>query len=649
MNLTILDFETYYEQHFSLKKLSIPEYVHDPRFHVHGLAIRWPDGKAEFRVDVGTALVELQARFGRDLEGTTVAGHHLQFDFYILNHVYDIRPRHFIDTMLLAHHVHGRRDGAMGQSVSLGALAAHYGLQAKGDLDFMSGVRTPDVQQLAELAAYAMCDVQLTRQLAELLLSQITRPEVELPILMHTVRLFTERAIRVDVGGIDRIEQQVREASELLLAAANATPQAISKNGSFNLLLKTALARSGRLLPLKPGKRELIPATAKTDREMQALLDDDDPAVANLARARLEKKGEDQKLARLATLRRVAGATGGKLPAYLVYFGGHTGRFAGGGGFNIQNLGRTGLGGQVRGLLIPRPGHRFIIADFAQIEARITAWYADEQQMLQAFAENRDLYSEFASRVFGRPVRKPSEADPPDIHAQLGPLRQVGKQATLGLGFGMGALKFMNTLRADTKAARLFEAGDLTPLVCREIVETFRADYPGIKQFWSQLEDAAFAAIDGISTDLGRLRVARVDDVTQFWLPSGRALRYPELRLDPTQHTIRFLDENGQEAEFVPDGPAMVYGRCASLYGGKLCENVVQATARDLLVEAILRLENCGIPVLFHVHDEVVVEVPNEEVNSALEIVRRELSYSPTWASGLPVACEVWAADRYGK
>jgi DNA polymerase bacteriophage-type len=181
MNITVLDFETYYDHDFSLKKLTIPQYVHDPRFHVHGVAIYWPEGHSEFRTDVTTALAELQARFGPDLVGTTIVCHHAHFDLYILNHKYGIKPRFFTDTLALAHHVNGRRDHGSGEGASLKALADHYDLEAKGDLGFMVGVRNPDARQLADLVAYARHDTELTAKLAEVLLPKVSRPEVELP------------------------------------------------------------------------------------------------------------------------------------------------------------------------------------------------------------------------------------------------------------------------------------------------------------------------------------------------------------------------------------------------------------------------------------------------------------------------------------
>jgi DNA polymerase I-like protein with 3'-5' exonuclease and polymerase domains len=649
LNILVLDFESYYDSQYSLRTMTIPEYVHDPRFHVHGLALCRPGGQPEFRADANAALDELRQEFGQRLEKTTVVCHNAYFDLYILAKRYDLHPQHFFDTMLLAYHVHGRKERGHGASASLEALAEHFGLESKGDLEFMAGVRNPNPQQSAELAEYARRDVQITAGLAAELLTLISRPEVELPVIQHTVRLFTERGIRVDVDGIAAIEQAVRTDTTTALDAASTTADQISKNLKFTEMLTVALARTGRSIPLKPGKNGMIPATARKDEAMQALLDDDDPVVAALANARINQKAEDQKLARLATLRRIASATGCILPPYLVYYGSHTGRFAGGGGFNIQNLGRSGLGLQIRQLLRPQPGHVFVIGDLAQIEARVTAWLAGQGDMLDAFRRREDIYSLFASRTFGTEVHKPTAADPPETRPQLDALRTVGKSAVLGLGFGMGALKFMNTLRAEPKIALLFVQGRLTPSICREIVQTFRHTYPRIPEFWQALEAAARHAVHGTREEVARITAERDGNTIKLWLPSGRALRYAGLREESTQREITFLNEAGQEDRFTPEGDALVYGKDTPLYGGKLCENVVQATARDLLVEAVLRLEAQGFPVLFHVHDEVIVEVTESQVEKAKVAVTDALTRVPGWAPELPIDCEIKVSDRYGK
>lgn len=651
MNIMVIDFETYFDQQCNLRKLTIPEYVADPRFHILGLAVRLPNGMTEFKTDVTPALRGLQERYGEQLERTTVACHNANFDLFILNHRHSIRPRFFIDTMLLAHHVHGRRSHATQTGNALHSLAERYGLPRKKSLDFMQGIRHPDARQLAELSDYARRDVEITYALAERLLPRISRPEVELPLLMHTVRLFTQGGVHVDVEGIAELERHIVQQTRAALDSAGTDAEEVSRDKRFTRRLESALATSNRRLPMKPGKNKLIPATARNDHAMQALLVDDDPAVAALARARIQKKGQDQKLARLDTLRRIATATGGTLPPHLVYFGAHTGRFAGGGGFNLQNLGRDGIGGRIRGLLVPAPGNAFVVGDLAQIEARITAWCAGQRDMLEAFGHNRDLYSEFAARTLGREVRKPTDADPPEVKAQLQALRQVGKQAVLGLGFGMGALKFVQTLRADAKAAALLQSGELTPVICRDVVTSFRQTYAGIPRLWQDLEAAMRASLDGREPTVGGLRITREGDTTLLWLHSGRALRYERLRLENRPRTIRYLNSDGQEEDFTPEGPSLVYGGGDGepLYGGKLTENVTQALARDLLAEAVLRLEQRGLNVVFHVHDEVVVEVRQTSAAADLQVVESELSRMPAWAPNLPVACEVKVLDRYGK
>jgi DNA polymerase len=213
----------------------------------------------------------------------------------------------------------------------------------------------------------------------------------------------------------------------------------------------------------------------------------------------------------------------------------------------------------------------------------------------------------------------------------------------------MGALKFLNTLRAKPLTATLFDMGDLSPQICCSIVRDYRSRYPMIPMFWKALDDAGRTAANGLNTAIGCLRFERGGDITRVWLPSGRALRYAHLRMEDTQRTIRYLDDWGEESEFTPDGPSLMYGHGTVLYGGKLCENVVQAVARDLLVEAVLRVEARGFHVLFHVHDEVIVEVESTRTDEAQRAVEEELSWAPTWAQGLPIGCEVKSAERYQK
>jgi len=537
MNVLVLDFETYFDKIFSLKKLSIPEYVHDARFYVQGLAVRYPDGQAEFKTDVPAALSKLQEQYGKDLEQATVVCHNAYFDLYMLNHLYGIRPKRFVDTMLLSHHVHGRKEKGKGANASLEALAQRYGLKPKGDLDFMEGVRQPDARQQAELADYAVTDVEITYQLFAKLLPQVTLLIVEVPLMMHTVRQFTERGVRVNVLGIEQIREEILAETQGLIAAAGVTEKTVSADKLFTELMGLRLSRTGRNLATKEGKNGPIPATAKNDQAMLALLEDADPHVQALAKARVAKKSLDQKLSRLDTLEGITRATGGQLPMHLVYYGAHTGRFSGR-GFNVQNMDRSGYGMKIRELFVPAHGSRFIIADLAQIEARITAWLAGQTDMLEAYAQNRDIYSEFASEVFGQEVRKPREGDDSGRSEWLTARRQVGKQAVLGLGFGMGALKFRDTLKKDKKTALLFETGQITEADCKIIVDAFRERYSSITAYWSAVEDAARNAVHGGVWQVNDSTFQMKGNTLHLTLPSGRDLRYPNPRFDWTPRMI---------------------------------------------------------------------------------------------------------------
>jgi DNA polymerase len=357
-------------------------------------------------------------------------------------------------------------------------------------------------------------------------------------------------------------------------------------------------------------------------------------------------------VSRLEKLRRIALATGGVLPVHLLYWGAHTGRFAGGGGFNIQNLPKGGFGARIRGLFVPLPGHRLVVIDLAQIEARVLAALAGEERLVHAFRTGIDIYSVEASAVFNRSVRKPKKDDPPAEAALLDAMRQTGKQEVLGLGYQMGALKFMNTLRKDPKCAFLFENGTLSPQTCVDTVHRFRREFDRIPRLWTALEEGfRTCVIVGGESHIGRLRMESVGEDVIITLPSGRVLRYAKARLVDREGTVTYLDRMGNEAEFESSGQGLVYGAGdgINIYGGKLTENVVQAVARDILVEAILRAEARGVLVLAHVHDEVIAMAPEERAQEVYDILLEELIRVPGWLPDVPLAAEGGIKERYMK
>lgn len=317
-----------------------------------------------------------------------------------------------------------------------------------------------------------------------------------------------------------------------------------------------------------------------------------------------------------------------------LYYGAATGRFAGQ-GVQPQNLPRgilpqaevesaislvkagayeavESLWGDVAGVLasLIRPtivGDPLAICDYAAIEARVLAWVAGETGLLETFRRGDDPYKTLAARIFG----VPAEAVTKDQ-------RCTGKVAVLGLGYGMGASTFAAT------CDRLGQPCDAR--FAEQVVGVYRGANPAICKFWRRCEDAAFAAVrGGKRSTVGPLTFDAEDHWLFLRLPSGRRIAYWQPQLEA---------KDGRDRLIVGD---------RQLYGGLIVENVVQAIARDVLVDAMGRLEGVGIPVVLHVHDEIVAET--DRLDEMVAIMER----TPSWANGLPLAVEGSTADRYRK
>lgn len=375
----------------------------------------------------------------------------------------------------------------------------------------------------------------------------------------------------------------------------------------------------------------------------------------------------------------------------LAYHAAHTGRW-GGRGAQIQNFPRptidinlcieainaldyqafsslypdvaSALSSSLRGMIIPAPGCVFFVADFSQMEARVLAWLAGQQDVLDVFASGRDLYCTEASKIYGYEVDKKKHKDE----------RQVGKVAVLALGYGGGIAAFANMSRGyGVSLLPVYESiwksasqkekdtakfcydlylknqksddpvSEPEGLVADIIKQRWRAGNPRIVQYWSDLENSAIEAVRTRRPVKCGGDPWAASTVTWFTykeflfckLPSGRCMAYPYPKL---------VREKGEEREKL----AYYSGRYGyeNTYGGKLSENLTQAAQRDLLRDAIIRLED-KYPVAFHVHDEVVsqVEIGFGDIREYEGIMREQ----PAWAKGLPIGVEGWAGPRYGK
>ena len=276
----------------------------------------------------------------------------------------------------------------------------------------------------------------------------------------------------------------------------------------------------------------------------------------------------------------------------------------------------------IRTAFVPRPGCRFIVADFSAIEARVIAWLAGEQWRLQVFRQGGDIYCASASKMFHVPVEK---------HGQNAHLRQKGKIAELALGYGgaVGALTAMGALEMGLAEE------ELPPLV-----RQWREANPHIIRLWAQVENAAMTAVrEKARVRLGRLTFHCRSGMLFITLPSGRKLCYVKPRIQ----TNRF---GGDGLTYEGVGESRKWTRIET-FGGKLTENIVQATARDLLAEAMLRLRDAGLEIVMHVHDEAVLEVPIG--HSGVEEVCALMAEAPAWADGLPLRADGYECRFYQK
>lgn len=275
----------------------------------------------------------------------------------------------------------------------------------------------------------------------------------------------------------------------------------------------------------------------------------------------------------------------------------------------------------IRTAFIPKPGCRFFVADFSAIEARVIAWIAGEEWRQEVFAQGGDIYCASASQMFHVPVVK---------HGVNGHLRQKGKIAELALGYGgsVGALKAMGALNYG-----------LTEEELKPLVDAWRQSNPRIVKFWWDVDRAATTCVrDRVPAETHGIRFLYQSGMMFIVLPSGRRLVYVKPKMGVNRYGSESVTYEGV-------GEQKKWLRLES-YGPKFVENIVQATARDILVEAMRRLEAAGYQIVMHVHDEAVIEAP---ADSSLEDICAIMGQTPAWAGGLLLCADGYVCDFYQK
>ncbi len=276
----------------------------------------------------------------------------------------------------------------------------------------------------------------------------------------------------------------------------------------------------------------------------------------------------------------------------------------------------------IRTAFIPKPGCRFVVADFSAIEARVLAWLSGEQWRLDVFTSHGKIYEASASSMFHVPMEEITKGSP---------LWQKGKLAELGLGFGgaSGALISMGALDMGLTEE------ELPPLVA-----AWRKANPHITQFWWDVDAAAIKAVtEKQRTKVGRIIFEYKSGILFITLPSGRKLSYVKPRM-----AVNRFGRDGLTYEGISENKK--WSRIET-YGPKLVENIVQGTARDLLAEAMLRVEKKGYPIVMHCHDEIIAEVP--EGSGSVDEMCEVMAVQPEWAEGLPLRADGYSCSFYQK
>lgn len=306
------------------------------------------------------------------------------------------------------------------------------------------------------------------------------------------------------------------------------------------------------------------------------------------------------------------------------------------------------LSSLIRPCLVPSAGHELLVNDYAGIEARGVAWCAGEEELLTQFAVGADIYCNMATRIFNRQITKKDKDE-----------RNVGKVTILGCGYGMGGPKFAATcVKANVdlaavglKAAQVIEVyRDTYPLIAGRVVDR-SADGRAYRRggLWKGYQNAVWNAVEkGEPGDVGKCHIWNDKGHLIITLPSGRELVYRKAAIEekvPNYCKTLGLPE-------IPK-PTVTYanpkGFRGDLYGGKITENIVQAICRDLMAEALVRLEDAGLRPVGHVHDEVICEVPTGRSEEHLAAVQACMVHTPKWARGFPIKVEGFCAPRYVK
>jgi DNA polymerase family A len=669
--LVSLDFETYWDEEYTLKKMSTSEYVRDPRFKAQMLGLKI--GRKPTRI---IAPKNIRAELKKINWSThSLLCQNTAFDGLILSHHYGVVPTYYFDTMSMARGLHSSEIGSGLEEISV--LYGGTG-KLKDVLETTRGVRDWSPALFNAVTPYCAND---NEEMFRVFIEMVPKmPDVEMDLIDLTIRMFCDPVLLVDIPRVEReLARELAERDTLMQSIVDCSlyyndktvlkktvERALTGKERNDLIVKRIVGSSEKFADLLRAEDveppvKISEAWIKKPRDQRddakkwtyAFASDDldftnlpheekcwtreydlsDPAEIKLmaekrtrlqalvdVRIAVKSTSNITKAQRFLT----AGANGMKLPVGYSYYRAHTGRFGGNNKMNMQNLER---GGELRLSILAPPGHVLVVTDSGQIEARVNAWLWGQDDLLDAFRAadvgvGVDAYCRFASAIYARSITKADKTE-----------RFVGKVCVLGLGYQMGPAKLQITL---AKGALGGPPIFLSLEECTRIVNTYRRMNHRIQSGWQICERIINDMANGHTGQHGPISWG----ANAIYLPNGMSLKYPDLK--------KARGDKGWD-EWTYGGVSKGKPIRKKIYGGLLCENIVQALSRVIVAGEQMLAINKVQRVVMTTHDETVSCVKKAQAELAYRRQLKIMMTPPAWAPDLPLNAEGGYAENYSK
>ena len=604
-NLLTIDFETYYDKHYGLRKFTTEQYIRDVQFEVIGVSVKEYDKEPQWFSGTHVEIKKYLESF--NMQDKFVLGHNMRFDAAILSWVFNIKPKGLFDTMSMGIIIHG-----LTESVSLKNLSELYNLGQKGTevLDAIGKHRldfTPN--ELQAYGEYCKNDVQLTYELFFELVQHFTQKELRLIDL--TMRMFTEPKLKINKALLLRHLQKIKTEKAELLEKVFVDKSVLMSNPQFAELLESLKVKVPMKISPTTGKETY--AFAKTDEGFKELLNHEDPYVQTVAAARI---GNKSTIEETRTENFISISNRGLLPVPLKYSGAVIShRWSGVDGINLQNLPRTS---ELRRAICAPEGYKIVASDLSNIELRLAYWFASDYGKMDMIKNGVDLYKKSASEIMGVPY---DEVDKD--------LRFIFKVVNLSGVYGVGANKMHLILKQGGVEKDLSEI--------KNIVYNYRASNPNLVDAWNDAGTMLEEIKNGRQYTMGNRGIIKGVPKQGMLKPNKMLLGLPNLR--------KLVNDDGRES-WVYD---KLMGRTIIpeyIHPAKTFQRCIQSLARDIIADQLLAVSK-KYPVVMTVHDELVMLCKDEEVDECVPYIKECMTTSPEWCEDLPLDCEIGVGDNY--